>query len=219
MRLWKKSYCLPSNSHRYKPLLWTLNIQMECKKKGGGSISHFRQVYDELYPKLMVHACKFVDEEVAEDIVHDVFVAYWEQHHMIVSSRLAAFLFKATQNSCLNYLKHQKVVENYREQWQLAIDRCEYYNQKIESTVSMSETNEELNYKLLENAIRQLPPRRAEALNLFYFEGKSQKDIANQMHVSLRTVQTHLAQAIAELRKSLRHVGIWIALMLNYILL
>ena len=34
----------------------------------------------------MVHACKFVDEEVAEDIVHDVFVAYWEQHHMIVSS-------------------------------------------------------------------------------------------------------------------------------------
>ena len=179
------------------------------QEKGGDSISHFRQVYDELYPKLMVHA----------DIVHDVFVAYWEQHHMIVSSRLAAFLFKATQNSCLNYLKHQKVVENYREQWQLAIDRCEYYNQKIESTVSMSETNEELNYKLLENAIRQLPPRRAEALNLFYFEGKSQKDIANQMHVSLRTVQTHLAQAIAELRKSLRHVGIWIALMLNYILL
>ena len=189
------------------------------QEKGRDSISHFRQVYDELYPKLMVHACKFVDEEVAEDIVHDVFVAYWEQHHMIVSSRLAAFLFKATQNSCLNYLKHQKVVENYREQWQLAIDRCEYYNQKIESTVSMSETNEELNYKLLENAIRQLPPRRAEALNLFYFEGKSQKDIANQMHVSLRTVQTHLAQAIAELRKSLRHVGIWIALMLNYILL
>ena len=89
------------------------------QEKGGDSISHFRQVYDELYPKLMVHACKFVDEEVAEDIVHDVFVAYWEQHHMIVSSRLAAFLFKATQNSCLNYLKHQKVVENYREQWQL----------------------------------------------------------------------------------------------------
>lgn len=141
----------------------------------GDSISHFRQVYDELYPKLMVHACKFVDEEVAEDIVHDVFVAYWEQHHMIVSSRLAAFLFKATQNSCLNYLKHQKVVENYREQWQLAIDRCEYYNQKIESTVSMSETNEELNYKLLENAIRQLPPRRAEALNLFYFEGSHKR--------------------------------------------
>ena len=78
------------------------------QEKGGDSISHFRQVYDELYPKLMVHACKFVDEEVAEDIVHDVFVAYWEQHHMIVSSRLAAFLFKATQNSCLNYLKHQK---------------------------------------------------------------------------------------------------------------
>ena len=47
------------------------------QEKGGDSISHFRQVYDELYPKLMVHACKFVDEEVAEDILHDVFVAYW----------------------------------------------------------------------------------------------------------------------------------------------
>ena len=93
------------------------------QEKGGDSISHFRQVYDELYPKLMVHACKFVDEEVAEDIVHDVFVAYWEQHHMIVSSRLAAFLFKATQNSCLNYLKHQKVVENSRNSgnWPLIV--------------------------------------------------------------------------------------------------
>ena len=93
------------------------------QEKGWDSISHFRQVYDELYPKLMVHACKFVDEEVAEDIVHDVFVAYWEQHHMIVSSRLAAFLFKATQNSCLNYLKHQKVVENYRNSgnWPLIV--------------------------------------------------------------------------------------------------
>ena len=33
------------------------------QEKGGDSISHFRQVYDELYPKLMVHACKFVDED------------------------------------------------------------------------------------------------------------------------------------------------------------
>ena len=124
----------------------------------------------------MVHACKFVDEEVAEDIVHDVFVAYWEQHHMIVSSRLAAFLFKATQNSCLNYLKHQKVVENYREQWQLAIDRCEYYNQKIESTVSMSETNEELNYKLLEIASQTCGSFKLILLRREVTKGHSQSD-------------------------------------------
>ena len=36
------------------------------------SISHFRQIYNELYPKLMVHACKFVDEEAAEDIVQPI---------------------------------------------------------------------------------------------------------------------------------------------------
>ncbi len=57
-------------------------------------------------------------------------------------------------------------------------------------------------------------------LNLFYFEGKSQKDIANQMHVSLRTVRTHTPypshRGIAQV---LGHDGIWIALMLNYILL
>ena len=183
------------------------------------SISHFRQIYNELYPKLMVHACKFVDEEAAEDIVHDVFIAYWEQRQLIISSKLSAFLYRATQNSCLNYLKHQKVVENYREQWQLAIDRCEYYNQKIGSDTMLFSTDEEQNYMILKEAIKHLPPRRAEALNLFYFEGKSQKDIADQMHVSLRTVQTHLAQAISELRKSFKHVGIWITIMLNYILL
>lgn len=111
-----------------------------------------------------------------------------------------------------------KVVENYREQWQLAIDRCEYYNQKIESTVSMSETNEELNYKLLEMQ-SAIASQTCGSFKLILLRREVTKDIANQMHVSLRTVQTHLAQAIAELRKSLRHVGIWIALMLNYILL
>lgn len=107
MRLWKNRivcHQIATDTNRY----YGLSIFKWNARKGGDSISHFRQVYDELYPKLMVHACKFVDEEVAEDIVHDVFVAYWEQHHMIVSSRLAAFLFKATQNSCLNYLKHQR---------------------------------------------------------------------------------------------------------------
>lgn len=180
-------------------------------------ISQFKEIYDELYPKLMAHACKFVDEDIAEDIVHDVFIAYWEGRSMIIISKLTAFLYRATQNSCLNYLKHQKVVENYKEQWLLAIDRYEYYNQKIESNTFLFATDEELNYRILEDAIKKLPPRRAEALNLFFFEGMSQKDIANQMHISLRTVQTHLAQAITELRKFFKHVGIWAILVLNYI--
>lgn len=189
----------------------------DMQVKEQNPINHFRQIYNELYPKLMVHACKFVNEKAAEDIVHDVFITYWERHQLIISSKLSAFLFRATQNSCLNYLKHQKVVENYQEQWQLAIDRCEYYNQKIESNTMLFATEKELNYKMLEEAIKLLPPRNAEALNLFYFEGKSQKDIANQMNVSLRTVQSHLAQAISKLRKTLKHVGVWITLMLNYI--
>lgn len=183
------------------------------------SISHFEEIYDELYPKLMAHACKFVDEAVAEDIVHDVFIAYWEERRMIISTKLSAFLYRAVQNACLNYLKHQKVVETYKEQWLLAIDRCEYYNQKIESNTSLFATDEELYYRILEDAIKQLPPRRAEALNLFFFEGMSQKDIANKMHISLRTVQTHIIQAITELRRFFKHVGIWAILVLNYILL
>lgn len=177
----------------------------------------FKQVYDELYPKLMVHACKFVDEEAAEDIVHDVFITYWERYNRSIIGNLTAFLYQATQNGCLNYLKHQKVVENYKERWALAVDRCAYYNQKFDFSSTTFDSEEEKNYKILADAISSLPPRRAEALNLFYFKGMSQQEIANRMNVSLRTVQTHIAQAISELRKSFKHIGIWITLMLNYI--
>ena len=61
-------------------------------------------------------ACRFVPEHIAEDIVQSVFVMYWEQKSTLTPNAIHSFLYKCTQNNCLNYLKHQAVVLGHEEE-------------------------------------------------------------------------------------------------------
>ena len=70
---------------------------------------------------MMAFACRFVSEEVAEDMVQDVFVMYWEKRASMSPDSIRSFLFKCTQNQCLNFLKHQNVVRDWEDNVRLAI--------------------------------------------------------------------------------------------------
>lgn len=71
-------------------------------------------------------ACRFVPEHIAEDIVQSVFVMYWEQKSTLTPNAIHSFLYKCTQNNCLNYLKHQAVVLGHEEEVRLAEERMAF---------------------------------------------------------------------------------------------
>lgn len=62
-------------------------------------------LFDELFRQnskpLFYFAAKFVEDEVAKDIVQDVFVKLWSGHEIIISKSLNALLFTMVKNSCL----------------------------------------------------------------------------------------------------------------------
>ena len=104
-----------------------MEAKIDIEKVRKGDHAAFKTFFECFYPKLMALACRFVDEQVAKDLVQEVFTSYWEQKKVIQPDNIQSFLFKWLQNSCLNHIKHQMIVDTKAppkgDQHQAAPDR------------------------------------------------------------------------------------------------
>ena len=176
-------------------------ISIDINKVQKGDEAEFRLLFNLFYPRLMSVACRFVPEHIAEDIVQSVFVMYWEQKSTLTPNAIHSFLYKCTQNNCLNYLKHQAVVLGHEEEVRLAEERMAFQLAGSDANELWNEVVERDIRKLLEASISKLPPKCRQAFELSYFKEMTYKEIAEAMHISSRTVEEHVQKATKFLRE------------------
>ncbi|WP_455624340.1 RNA polymerase sigma factor [Parabacteroides sp.] len=72
-----------------------------------GDIAAFNTLFKSVYLQLYIHCRKFIpDPEDAKDILQNVFLRFWEKRENIdIHTSLNAYLYRAIQNECLNYLR------------------------------------------------------------------------------------------------------------------
>lgn len=151
-------------------------------------------LYDRYYRALVSYGCQFVENEVAEDIVQELFSVLWERRPLFNSvSQFSTYLYNTVHNSSLNHLRHQTVRNNYR---QSIIDNLQEF-MLVDDTSDIF--NKEEIYRQLFAAIDELPPRQKEVF-LLCMEGKKNKEIAEQLDISAETVKVQKRRAIAQLR-------------------
>ena len=151
-------------------------------------------LYDRYYRALVSYGCQFVENEVAEDIVQELFSVLWERRPLFNSiSQFSTYLYNTVHNSALNHLRHQTVRNNYR---QSIIDNLLEF-MLVDDTSDIF--NKEEIYRQLFAAIDELPPRQKEVF-LLCMEGKKNKEIAEQLDISAETVKVQKRRAIAQLR-------------------
>jgi len=153
------------------------------------------------FDKYYVDICNYVNlyirnKSVAEDIVQDIFIYFWEKKEIIkMDSSVKSYLLTAARNKYLNHLRSEKS--------HLAI------NQEI---ISNSETFVNPNYNLLDisrieglinESIDKLPPRCREVYLLHKHDNLSYKEIASRMEISEKTVENQMTIAIRKLREQL----------------
>lgn len=179
------------------------NLSFNVEKVKEGNLSAFHRFFHILYPRLVALASRFVDEYTAEDLVQNVFLYYWEKKDTIEVNDIKSFLYKCTQNSCLDYLKHQMVVEEYERKVRIGEARLLWLEENSdENEVIKSVINQDLR-ELIDESIERLSPKCAKIFRLCYFEDMSHKDIAEVMGLSIRTVEWYIRQAIIFIRKDL----------------
>lgn len=183
-----------------------------------------RQVFDEnpqkgcellfrrYHQALCSHAVRFVySKETAEDIVSEVFCKFWKtKAYENVTSSFRYYLFRSVRNEAYNYLRmeFQKL-----ETIETNMVQEEALNQRPDQIMQF----EEVLHKV-EELVEGLPPQCRKVFLLSRFEGKKYQDIANELGLSIKTVEVHIVKALSIVRTGLKDHWLTTVAAISYIL-
>lgn len=180
---------------------------MSIEKIFSGDIKEFELLFNEYYERLCYYAFQFIkDKDKAEDIVQELFAKLWiYRQELNVTSSIHAYLYRSVRNSCLNQLKHEQVKMDY-----LA---ATFHPPKTESFISNEIDAKELSL-LIQSCLTNLPPERRKIFLLSRNEGLTYQEIAAELGISLKTVESQMGKALRFLRERLKdYLVLWIAML------
>jgi len=159
---------------------------------------NFDTIYVTYYPRMIRFAKEYVlFEEDAENIVQDIFVLLWEKRDVLdIKVSLVPYLFTLVKNKCLDFLKHKVVSEEFVKEYELKQLSLERFNYAI--------TSDEDIEKIITTAVNSLPERCRDIFVRSRIEGKKYKEIADELEISINTVENQMSIALKKLRIELK---------------
>src|SRR4051794_7358377 len=160
-------------------------------------------VFEAFFKEHFVPLCSYCqykvgfDLDLAKEIVHTSFIKLWEVRQTLAENvSPKAYLYTIIINSSLDVLKHEKVKQQHIQ-----------FVQKTTTEESSPNSFESIDLKELRTdidaAISQLPEQMRRIFELSRFEGLKYAEIAAQLNVSVKTVETQMSRALAKLREKL----------------
>lgn len=171
--------------------------------KNGDDLTYIH-VFREYYVPLCAYALRYVDrKEVAEEIVSEVFFKILENRETLkINTTIKGYLFKAVCNSSINYLHKRKKEKSLENTFDEDLFKNSLFFSTADEVSERSILMEDIGDKI-EEAILQLPKQQQKAFRLKRFEGKKNKEVAEIMGISIKTVEMHLSKAMITLREKL----------------
>lgn len=164
-----------------------------------GKEQNFRKIYEDYYASFCIYAKQFVeDRNIREDIVSDVFATLWRKWDEIElrPETVLGFLKTCVRNSCLNYIKHLNYEIDYAESCRVRSPAYELSPDTVYST-------EEL-YKLLYQTLEKMPENYQTVFAKHFFERKTRVEIAQDMGLSVKSIDRYKQKVIDLLRHELK---------------
>lgn len=165
----------------------------------------FTDIYNTYYKRAFYFVKSYVhDEGIAEDIVSESLIKLWEQLKQREINPIAPFLLTILKNKALDFLKHEEVertaleeIKNWKE-YELSIRICsleecnpnDIFSNEVESIVNAT--------------LKLLPPQTRKVFMMSRFQNKSNKEIAESMAISIKSVEYHITKALKVLRVALK---------------
>lgn len=164
------------------------------------------------YRPLCSHAARYVySKELAEDLVIEVFEKFVKrQLHQQVTTSFQAYLFTTVRHQALQYLRSEFSKKRF-----IALEGL--------SLESLSPTPQQLLqydelYLEIERTIKLLTPSIQKVFLMSRFEGKKNAVIADELQISIKTVEAHITKVLKLLRKVLQQQFINVLLVVLYFL-
>lgn len=178
------------------------NIDHIVKRLAADEKKALDELYNFYYPRLYAFAKKFLKvEDEINDIIQDVFVKLWENRRKIKNyETYNALIFTITKNAIISYFREKIKQDSFHERVkEMATSNAVFMDDSVEY--------EDIREKV-DLLIEQLPDKRKQVFKLSREQGLSNKEIAEQLNISIKTVENHTMHAIRFLRKHLKAIDI-----------
>jgi len=166
------------------------------QQETGISKSAFEEVFKAYFAPLHSYAYTLLQEDAqAEEIVQQVYYKLWlKKNELHINQKLKAYLYKAVHNECLNFIKHQKVKKTHQE--------FVMHTEKQSSSPIQQLAAQELKTKI-QQALASLPEQCRTIFQMSRFEDLKYREIAEQLQLSVKTVENQMGKALRTMRQHL----------------
>ncbi|MGS2761558.1 RNA polymerase sigma-70 factor [Sinomicrobium sp. M5D2P9] len=154
----------------------------------------FNNLFALLWEPMYIYAASIVsDSAVAEDLVQEVWIDYWQRREEVQIRNIKPYLYRAIRYRCYNVLRDSKFTA-------IQIETANTITTPAET--ELEEDFTELS-KRIQVIISELPQRCQEIFTLSRIHQFSNKEIAKKLQISQRSVENQLSLALGKLRREL----------------
>ena len=159
--------------------------------------SSLEQIYKEYWSKLYIYAFNVLRErEICEDIVQEIFVDLWTKRHDVQITDLNSYLYQSVKHQIFNHFRKSKYKKQLLMKFDLLIRQYE-----IDVQYEEKELKDEVNV-----LISKLPEKRRKIFQMSRYQGLSNKEISENLDISLQTVKNQISESLKFIRKSLKNI-------------
>lgn len=159
----------------------------------------FEELYDRYKRPLVAYTLKKVFDEVAEDLVHDLWVKIWEKRDIIeIKGTVVAYLFKAARNKIIDHMAHSAVSRKY-------VDAVEQFAIHDYDGNTDYRLREEFFLKQIQSLLDKYGPK-ANLIVRMRLEGYKNDEIAEELNLSEKTIRNQYSSIIKYLKSKIPYL-------------
>jgi RNA polymerase sigma-70 factor (ECF subfamily) len=158
------------------------------------TVQEYEQLFRYNYERLYYHSLDIVhDEDVARDVVSDVYVNVWRLRETIASDTALSYLYTSVRNRSLDQLRHHS----------RHVPLIEEVIQELEHFSDTDWEEYETRIRALKAELDRQPERVRRVLYMRFYEQKSNQEVAEQLGITVDGVKKIIQRSFAQMRVSL----------------
>ena len=168
-----------------------------------GNEKAFEFFFNKYYSHVLGFCIQFIyDKPQSSSITQEAFLNLWLNRSKIEKiSGVESFLYTYAKSKCLNAIRHNKVKERFKSKTlndkERALDLDVLNAINFDSLTLMELEN------LISKSIEDLPEKTRIIFVKKRFESKKNQEIADELNITLKTVEAHMTKALKILRVKL----------------
>ncbi|MDO5979836.1 RNA polymerase sigma-70 factor [Flavivirga spongiicola] len=160
-----------------------------------GNSKAFKELHEMYASKMFLYAFNVIkNKEACEDIIQNIFIDFWSKRKEAKIINIKAYLFRAVKYQIFNYFRDQKFTKE-------DITRLNIVDLSVNTSKKME--YDELK-KAIHDSVNKLPKRCKEIFELSRYQYKSNKEISEDLKISMQAVKNQISKALKFIKKDLQ---------------